>query len=113
MRATDDFTAPSPGGGFQMEQHMKFTLSTAVLAASLLVAGPALADGFDKCTEDAKDKWMTEEQVSAKAVEMGYEVKKIEEEGTCYEVYGVKDGKQLEVFFNPVTAEVVHSEEKD
>ncbi|MEZ5924111.1 MAG: PepSY domain-containing protein [Hyphomicrobiaceae bacterium] len=93
---------------------MKIVISTVIAAAlSIALAGSALADGFDKCTEEAKEKWMTEEQVSAKAVEMGYEVKKIEEEGTCYEVYGVKDGQQLEVFFNPVTAEVVHSEVKD
>ncbi len=56
---------------------------------------------------------MTQEQISAKAVELGYEVKKIDEEGTCYEVYGVdKTGKLFEPFFNPVTAEVMLSEEK-
>lgn len=91
---------------------MKLAFATAALAFGFISSGTAIADGLDKCTDEAKDKWMTEEQISAKAVELGYEVKKIDEEGTCYEIYGVKDGKTYEVFFNPVTAEVMLTEEK-
>lgn len=91
---------------------MKRAFATAALSLGLLASGTAFADGLDKCTDEAKDKWMTQEQISAKAVELGYEVKKVEETGTCYEIYGVKDGKTFEMFLNPVTAEVMLSEEK-
>ncbi len=92
---------------------MKYTLSLAALAAGVVLAAPAFADGVDKCTDEAKDKWMTEEQISAKAVELGYEVAKLKVEGSCYEVYAKKDGKEFEVFFNPVTAEVVLEQAED
>lgn len=91
---------------------MKLALATAALSVTLIVSGQSFADGLDKCTEEAKDKWMTSEQISAKAVELGYEVKEVEESGTCYEIYGVKDGKTFELFLNPVTAEVMLTEEK-
>lgn len=92
---------------------MTFYLSTAALAVGLILAGPAFADGVDKCTDEAQDKWMTEEQITAKAVELGYEVEKMKVEGTCYEVYAKKDGKEFEVFFNPATAEVVLEQAED
>lgn len=92
---------------------MKYSISLAALAVSLAFAAPAFADGVDKCTDEAQDKWMTQEQISAKAVELGYEVTKSKVEGTCYEVYAKKDGKEFEVFFNPVTAEVVLEQAED
>ena len=32
---------------------------------------------------------------------MGYEVRRSKIEGSCYEVYGVKEGKLFELFYSP------------
>jgi hypothetical protein len=91
---------------------MKLAFST-LFATTMLLGTAAYADGFDKCTDEPKDKWQTADAVSAKAKELGYEVKEIKTEGTCYEIYGVgQDGKLMELFFNPVSAELMHSEAK-
>ncbi len=50
---------------------------------------------------------MSIEAISAKATEMGYDVRKVEVDDGCYEVYGIKDGVKSEIYFHPVSAEVV------
>ncbi|MDX2288436.1 MAG: PepSY domain-containing protein [Hyphomicrobiaceae bacterium] len=69
------------------------------------------ADGFDKCTTDAKDKWKPPAEAEAAAKAAGYDVRKVKTEGTCYEVYAMKGGKKFELFYNPVTLELVKSQE--
>ena len=54
---------------------------------------------------------MTEEAMKAKVVDMGYkEIRTFKTSGSCYELYGfTKDGQKAEVYFNPVTGEIVQS----
>lgn len=79
--------------------------------ALVLVASPAMAS--DLCNEP-KDKWMSVEDITAKVVEQGYEVRKIKVEDGCYEAYAInKDGKKFELYMNPVTAAVVKTKEED
>ena len=44
---------------------------------------------------------------SAKA--LGYEVRRSKIEGSCYEVYGVKDGKLFELFYSPEDLSLKHT----
>ena len=81
-----------------------------IVAAFVLVLTPmaALADDENaKCTDAAKDTWLTVDAIKAKAEAAGYSnIKKVKVEGTCYEVYAFdKDGKKAEVLFNPSTGE--------
>lgn len=64
------------------------------------------------CTTEPAEKWMTEEALRAKAAEMGYsKIKTFKSSGSCYEIYGWnKEGKKAEVYFNPVTGDVVKAE---
>lgn len=80
-------------------------IAAAVLSPMAAAAGPA-------CTQEAKDKWMSEEAMKAKVAEMGYQkIRTFKTTGSCYEIYGyTKDGKKAEVYFNPVTGAVVKSE---
>jgi hypothetical protein len=40
--------------------------------------------------------------------EMGYKISKFKTPGTCYEIYGKdKEGKKVELYFNPVDATIV------
>ncbi len=61
------------------------------------------------CTNEPKEKWMTEEAFKEKAIAEGYTIKKFKTPGTCYEIYGMKDGKKVEVYFNPVDGKPVKS----
>lgn len=88
---------------------MKNAVLFAALAGSLFAAAPAFAS--PECTTEPKDKWLTEDAMKAKATELGYKAEVFKVEGNCYEIYGYnKDGKQVEVYFNPVSGDVVEEE---
>lgn len=83
------------------------TLATLPLVA-FLFAAPALAK--KDCTNEPKSKWMSEEAFKKKVTEEGYQIRKFKQPGTCYEIYGTdKEGKKVEVYFNPVDGSVVKS----
>ncbi len=81
-----------------------------LLVALLITGFVSSAFAAKNCTDQPKDKWMTEEAFKKKVEEMGYKIKKFKKPGTCYEIYGTdKDGKKVEIYFNPVDATVVQS----
>lgn len=91
---------------------MKSIAVLAVAAGALFAAAPAFAS--PECTKEPKDKWLSEDAMKAKATEMGYKAEVFKVEGNCYEIYGYnKDGKAVEVYFNPVTGAVVEEEIED
>lgn len=85
--------------------------ATALAAGSIV---PALAHGehgSPDCTSEPKEKWLSESAMRAKVATLGYDVKIFKTEGSCYEIYGyTKDGKNAEIYFNPVTGAVVKEE---
>lgn len=96
---------------------MKSILFVSAIALSATVAMPAFASDEDKrdtCQEVAKENWMTEDAIKAKATEMGYDVRNLKTEDGCYEIYAIdKDGKKVEAYLHPGTGEVVHSKMED
>ena len=52
---------------------------------------------------------MKEADFKAMAEKEGYTIKKFKTPGNCYEIYGMKDGKEVEVYFNPVDGQPVKS----
>ena len=73
-----------------------------------LTALPSLATGLATCDSGPKSGWKPtsalEEQLKAK----GWTVRKVKEDGGCYEVYALDDkGKRGEYYFHPVTLEPV------
>ena len=84
-----------------------------IVGLSLSVLGsPALADGFKNCTKVAKASWKPASDAEAAAKAAGYEVRKSKIEGSCYEVYGVKDGKLFELFYSPADLKLMHTKAK-
>jgi hypothetical protein len=82
---------------------MKLTsLMIAAATAMAALSLPAVADGKKDCTTEPQAKWKPQPEAEAAAKAAGYEVRRSKIEGTCYEVYAVKDGKNLELFYNPV-----------
>jgi hypothetical protein len=62
------------------------------------------------CTDQPKDKWMTEEAFKKMVTDEGYKIRKFKQPGTCYEIYGTdKNGKKVEIYFNPVDGSIAKS----
>ena len=80
--------------------------------ALTLSAAPVSADGFDKCTTVPKASWKPQADAEALAKTAGYDVRRSKIDGTCYEVYGVKDGKLYELFYNPADLKLMHTKAK-
>jgi hypothetical protein len=80
---------------------MKALIKASIVIALSLAAVPALADGFKDCTKLAKASWKPASEAEAAAKALGYEVRRSKIEGSCYEVYGVKEGKLFELFYSP------------
>ena len=60
------------------------------------------------CTSEGRDKWKKQDTFK-KELEKSYKIKVFKvTKGNCYEVYGWdKEGKKVEIYFNPVTGEKV------
>ncbi len=77
---------------------MKSMILTAV---TLAAAGAALAE---PACNAPKEKWMPEAQFKKQVEGQGYQIKTFKvNKGQCYEIYGIKDGKKVEHFFDPAT----------
>jgi hypothetical protein len=60
------------------------------------------------CTAEPQSKWMSEADFKMKVAAEGYKISKFKQPGSCYEIYGTnKEGKKVEVYFNPVDGSVV------
>ena len=88
-----------------------------VLAAMPFICGALVptatwADGFKDCTKIAKASWKPASEAEAVAKAAGYEVRRSKVEGSCYEVYGVKEGKLFELFYSPEDLSLKHTKAK-
>lgn len=87
---------------------MKFFITIA-----MVLAAGVTAHAKKNCTDQPKDKWMSEADFKKKAEAEGYKIRKFKTPGTCYEIYGTdKTGKDVEVYFNPVDGSVAHDKNK-
>jgi hypothetical protein len=94
---------------------MKLVLSLCALALVAALALPADArrgrgGNDDFCTDAPRSAWKPMSVVEDAARAMGYTIRKTEVSGTCYEVYGTKDGVLYELYFNPATGEFIKAE---
>ena len=86
---------------------MKRLIAAAALAAAL----PALAS--ETCPAVPQEKWLKPEQVQAKLEAKGYEVRRVQRDGHCYEVKAVRAGKRVEAKVDPTDARIVREKVKD
>src|SRR5664279_2150943 len=86
------------------------------IAFSLVLVGilivPLAAYANPTCTTEPKEKWMSEAAIKAKIAALGYhQIRSFKVTESCYEIYGSdKDNKPVEVYFNPITGDIVPSE---
>lgn len=78
------------------------------LVASLVLTGSVSALAKKNCTDQPRDKWMSEEAFKTQVEALGYKISKFKQPGTCYEIYGTdKAGRKVEIYFNPMDASIV------
>lgn len=76
----------------------------AAAAAFTLAASGAQATGFATCDSGPREGWQPQDKLSAMLKEKGWQVRRIKEDGGCYEVYAVDDkGQRTEAYFHPRT----------
>lgn len=79
-------------------------------SAALLTAGATAVHAGDICRKHAKADWMSVDEITAKVSAMGYDIHEVEQDDGCWEIKGRKDGKLVEAYFDPVTAELVYTD---
>lgn len=79
--------------------------------ATGLVATPALAEQSRDCSNAPKSQWMSQDAAKQKLTDQGYDVRRLKLEGSCYELYAMKDGERLEALMDPATGKIVGDEQ--
>ena len=79
--------------------------SLIVLSFALFVAAqPARATGFATCDAGPRDAWQSQDKLTSLLKEKGWQVRRIKEDGGCYEVYALDEkGGRVEAYFHPRT----------
>ncbi len=76
----------------------------------IVIATLAISDAQAEvsCTKEPSSKWKNQDSFQ-KELEANYKIKKFKvTPGNCYEIYGWdKKGNKVEIYFNPVTGEIV------
>src|SRR3954451_19754366 len=107
------FGLASPAGAAPTTEEETFVKVIRVVAIALTIGigagSAAMADGFKTCTKLDKASWKPATDAESKAKAAGYEVRRSKIEGSCYEVYGVKEGKLYELFYSPEDLSLKHT----
>jgi hypothetical protein len=93
---------------------LEFFMMKYLMVATLTLLTATSAFAKKDCTNLPKDKWMAEAEFKKQAEAKGYKITKFKQPGSCYEIYGTnKEGKEVEVYFNPVDGAVVKEKLED
>jgi hypothetical protein len=72
--------------------------------ASTALTSNAFATGLATCDSGPKSGWQAVEKLEKMLAEKGWTVRRIKEDGGCYEVYALNEkGERVEAYFHPVT----------
>ncbi|MCB2052653.1 MAG: PepSY domain-containing protein [Geminicoccaceae bacterium] len=86
---------------------------TTLAAAGLLIGGAlggsaAHAADDDYCAKTDRAQWMSESDLKAKYVALGYDVRSVDVEHGCWEIKGFdKNQKRVELYLDPVSGDLV------
>jgi hypothetical protein len=91
-----------------MNTHLPSKLFLTTALAMLSVA--ASATGLATCDSGPKSGWQSVDKLELQLKEKGWQVRRIKEDGGCYEVYAFDEkGQRGEFYFHPVTLAPVAS----
>ena len=82
------------------------------VAASILILSSQLTFAGPQCSKEQTDQWLSEEDMKSKIADMGYTFDQFKiSRGKCYEIYGHnQQGSKVEVYFDPISGEIVEEE---
>ena len=85
---------------------MRKILSVLFILPLLAIVTSANATGLMTCDSGDRSGWKTQADLEAKMKADGWSVRRIKEDGGCYEAYGTTpEGERVEAYFHPVTLE--------
>lgn len=83
-------------------------LTLSLAATAVLFVSQAGATGLATCQSGPKSGWKPEAELQKKLIAEGWQIRRIKEDGGCYEVYAIDGaGKRIEAYFHPQTLAVV------
>ncbi len=84
-----------------------------IVSLALVAAGGAHATGLATCDSGPREGWQPTSKLEQQLKEKGWTVRRIKEDGGCYEVYGLDDkGQRVEAYFHPVTLAPVPTQKR-
>ena len=84
-----------------MKRFLRITACALVLTGTTVAAH---ATGLATCDSGPKSGWQAVEKLEKELTDKGWKVRRIKEDGGCYEVYALNDnGERVEAYFHPVT----------
>lgn len=82
----------------------------AALVALCISMPSVFATGLATCDSGPKSGWQSADKLEQQLKEKGWQVRRIKEDGGCYEVYAFDEkGQRGEFYFHPVTLAPVAS----
>jgi hypothetical protein len=85
-------------------QPKRFLERLGVIAALALGASGVQATGLATCDSGSREGWQSEDKLTAALKEKGWQIRRIKEDGGCYEVYALDEkGQRVEAYFHPRT----------
>ena len=93
---------------------MKRSVFIGLSLAGIMVCSGAQATGKASCESGPRDTWQAPELLQRQLEDAGWTVRRIKEDGGCYEVYALNEaGERVEAYFHPQTLEPVPTEDDD
>ena len=87
---------------------MKSAVIVGVCLFLLLAAAQGHSTGLATCDSGPRETWHSQEKLEKLLVERGWKIRRIKEDGGCYEVYAFDDkGERVEAYFHPKTLNLV------
>ena len=83
---------------------MRLIPSAFVAVLALIAAAPGHATGLATCDSGLRATWQPQEKLEKMLAEKGWQIRRIKEDGGCYEVYALNEkGERVEAYFHPQT----------
>lgn len=86
------------------------TIAKTVTLSALLaiLVSPATATGLYTCDSGDRSGWKSTSELEEKMTADGWQVRRIKEDGGCYEAYGTSpEGQRVEAYYHPETLELL------
>ena len=92
----------------------RLPLVALALSGAFLPLSAARATGLATCDSGSRESWQPQEKLTAMLKDKGWQVRRIKEDGGCYEVYALNEkGDRVEAYFHPRTLAPVPTGSKD